>query len=146
MGATQKKGNLGLVKAITDLTEKDIAVSLPISESERYDLIAEKNNICKTVQVRYTGLHNGRIEIKLKSVWTNSEGYQVRNRQQNDFDILAIYCPDTQKNYYLDASQFKNGNSITLRVEKPKVKNNRIRIADDYLEIKYLFKGTSHVR
>ena len=33
MGVTQKKGNLGLVKAITDLTEKDIAVSLPISES-----------------------------------------------------------------------------------------------------------------
>ncbi len=139
MGTTQKKGNLGLVKAITDLTEKDIAVSLPISESERYDLIAEKNNICKTVQVRYTCLSNGKIEIKLKSVWSNSEGYQVRNRKQNDFDILAIYCPDTQKNYYLDASQFKNGNSVTLRVEEPKKKSNKIRMADNYLNIDYMF-------
>ena len=139
MGTTQKKGNLGLVKAITDLTEKDIAVSLPISESERYDLIAEKNNICKTVQVRYTSLKNGKMEIKLKSVWSNGEGFQVRNRQKNDFDILAVYCPDTQKNYYLDASKFENGNGITLRVEDPKVKNNKIRMAEDYLEVDYMF-------
>ncbi len=42
MGTTQEKGNLGLVKAIADLTEKGLSVSLPISESEYYDLIAEK--------------------------------------------------------------------------------------------------------
>ena len=139
MGLTQKKGNLGLVKIIADLTEKDISVSLPISESEKYDLIAEKNNICKTVQVRYSKISKGTIPIKLKSVWTNGEGYQVRNREKKDFDILAVYCPDSNMIYYIDASKFENGNGITLRVKQPKVKNNRIRMASDYLECDYMF-------
>ena len=139
MGTTQKKGNLGLVRAITDLTEKDIAVSLPISESEKYDLIAEKNNICKTVQIKYTSLHNGVIEVKLRSIWTNEQGYQTASRKKNDFDILSIYCPDTNKNYYVDATQFDNGTTITLRVEKPKVKNNKIRMADDYTSVDNMF-------
>lgn len=132
MGITQEKGNLGLVKAIADLTEKGLSVSLPISESEYYDLIAEKDNTCKTVQVRYTKEYKGTIPVKLKSVWTNREGTQVRNREKEDFDVLAIYCPDTKELYYLNACNFNNGNCVTLRLAAPKVKNSKIRMASDY--------------
>ena len=133
MGITQKKGNLGLVKIITDLTEKEISVSLPISESEKYDLIAEKNNICKTVQVRYTSKNNGSISIKLRGIWSNSNGYQVRNRNQEDFDILAVYCPDTQQSYYIKSEDFSCKNALTLRVDDTLKKNDsRIRMASDF--------------
>lgn len=132
MGVTQEKGNLGLVKTIADLTEKGISVSLPISESENYDLIAEKDNTCKTVQVRHTKIYKGTIPVKLKKVWTNGNGYQVKNREKEDFDVLAIYCPDTSEIYYLDARSFDNGNCITLRTTAPKVKNSKIRMASDY--------------
>ncbi len=139
MGSTQKKGNLGLVKTITDLTEKDIAISLPISESEKYDLIAEKNNICKTVQVRYTKIYKGVMEVKLRGIWTNGEGYQTRKRKQEDYDILAVYCPDTDGVYYIDSNKFDCNSAITLRIDKPQVKNSKIRMADDYRNCEHIF-------
>lgn len=137
MSITQKKGNIGLTKAIADLTEKEISVSLPISESEKYDLIAEKNNICKTVQIRYCSIHNGVLPIKLKSVWSNGQGYQVRNREKADFDMLGVYCPDTKLLYYIPSDEFNCKNTLTLRIEPSDKKNDqRIRMAKDYLEFK----------
>lgn len=132
MGLTQKKGNLGLVKVITDLTEKDISVSLPISESEKYDLIVEKNNICKTVQVKYSKIYKGSIAIKLKSIWTNSKGRQTRNRKKGDYDVIAIYCPDTNGVYYVRDKDFKNTNYLFLRVNEPMRNKDRCKMANDY--------------
>jgi hypothetical protein len=48
-------------------------VSLPISEHLKYDLIAEKNGVCKRIQVKFTTAKNGILNIKLKSVWSNKK-------------------------------------------------------------------------
>jgi hypothetical protein len=141
MSITQEKGNLGLVKAIADLTEKGISVCIPISESETYDLIAEKDGICKRVQVRYASLSKATVIVKLRSIWTNGEGYQTRSRKKQDFDILAIYCPQTKLVYYIESDKFTNGNAIALRTEPLKVKNRRVRLADDYLECSQMFNN-----
>ena len=140
MGLTQKKGNIGLVKILSHLTEEDIAVSLPISESEKYDLIAEKNNICKTVQVRYAKMVKGSIPVKLRSQWTNGDGFQAKNRQKGDYDIIAIYCPDTNKTYYVGDEEFDSGSAIYLRIDEPLRNKSRCKMAEGYSDIHRFFE------
>jgi hypothetical protein len=134
MGVTQKKGDLGLVKVIENLVEQGIAVSLPISESQKYDLIAEKDNKCKTVQVRYSSLKDGSIYIKLRSIWTNGNGTQYRSRKKDDFDVLAVFCPDTKEVYFLDGQKFSNGIAVFLRVDEPKANKSKCRMTKEYLQ------------
>ena len=50
---------------------------------------------------------------------------------KEEVDLYCIYCPETDKCYYLDPKNYQR--SVTLRVEKPK--NNQtanVRLASDY--------------
>ena len=135
MGETQKKGDLGVSIAIGDLKKQGIDSSIPISESLSYDLVGDYKGTLKRIQVRYSKISKskkGIIETKLKSVWSNSKGYQVRKREVSDFEILCIYCPDTDKCYYLKAEDFNNSTAIALRVVASKINIKTIRYADDY--------------
>jgi len=139
MGETQKKGNIGLVETIANLTRNGISVSIPISESEKYDLIGEKNGICKTIQVKFAKIHKDSIPVNLRSIWTNGNGYQIKHRKKQDFDILAVYCPDMNCVYYIDKKEFKNKNAITFRVKEPERNRSRCRMIYDYLDCKKLW-------
>jgi len=140
MYTKKEKGNVGLVKAIASLTVQKIHVSIPIEEDLKYDLIAEKNGICKTIQVRYCTPSKGALAVKLKSVWSNKKGNHIVVRQKGDFDILAVYCPSNDKVYFIDDKDFKNTTVIYFRLSKPKGGNqHKIRMAEDYLKCDKLF-------
>jgi hypothetical protein len=130
----KEKGDIGLAKVISELTVIGVHVSLPISEHLKYDMIGEKNGILKRIQVRYATAKNGKIEIKLKSVWSNKKGNHILLRTKGDFDILAAYCPDTDKTYFLDDKTFNNTTAITLRFDGA-IGGNQfgVRMATDYI-------------
>ncbi len=137
MGITQEKGDLGLVCVIADITKQGFAVSLPVSESRKYDLIVEKDNICKTVQVKYAKIYRGSIVISLRSVWTNGSGYQTRKKKKSDFDIIAVYCPNTDQAYYLRGSEMSSGNAVNLRVNDPGKFHKNCRMAKDFTKLSF---------
>ncbi len=147
MGITSEKGDIGLTKAIYELTTQKYSVSLPISESKKYDLIIEKDNICKTVQVRYSKISERipSIVIKLASGWSDKQKNHIIKRNISDYDILAVYCPNTDSMYYLEAEEFKNGTTINLRIEKPnKFCKKSCRMAKDYEDINRIFIKDRH--
>jgi len=129
----KEKGDLGLTWAIAAITEQGWTVSLPISEHRKYDLIAEKNSVCKTVQVRYTTPKNGVLTVKLRSIWSDKNGVHYVKRQAQDFNILAVYNPQNRAVYFISSDKFNNGNSLALRVDHPKREQKGIRMAKDYL-------------
>ena len=142
MHVKKHKGDVGLVNAIAELTQQEIAVALPISDHLKYDLVAERNGILKRVQVRYTRLSDGKMNVKLKSVWSNQAGVHVSRRRQGDFDILAVYCPETHKTYFVADDSFDCGSTMTLRVEPSKGVggSGEVRMAENFVDCRKLFK------
>lgn len=148
MSITKEKGDIGLTKIIADLTENNINVSIPIAEHLKYDIIIEKDSKMFRVQARYSKAdkNNSYIQVKLKSVWSNKSGSYSVNREKGDYDILAIYCPYTNKCYYLSDEEFDPGAAINLRLTPPKTKNGGvIRMAKDYESIFKAIKNNGSV-
>lgn len=50
--------------AIAYFTSNDYTVSIPLNDTQDYDLIIEKNNVLKTVQVKATGCKQSMAFIK----------------------------------------------------------------------------------
>lgn len=120
MHIKKHKGDIGVTKVIADLTEKGFNVSIPLSEHLKYDLIVEKEAKIKRVQVRFTSSVKGAIPVKLKSSWSDKKGNHITKREKSDYDILAIFCPETMCVYYLKDEDFSNSSQVTIRLEKSK--------------------------
>lgn len=89
MRQTQRKGDIGLTRAIASFTEIGWDVSLPITESATYDLIVDCSKHLHRVQVKYT---SGK-EVNLKKVHSNAQGYVVKKTLTGDYDWLFVYSP-----------------------------------------------------
>lgn len=57
------KGNIALAEAISYFTKQKYIVSIPLNDSQCYDLIIEKDGKLQTVQVKYTS------ELKREEVY-----------------------------------------------------------------------------
>lgn len=132
---TIEKAVLAKAAAIFRLTQQGWNVSAPISEHAPYDLIAEKNGMCKRVQVKHASNHGTHLDVSLKSVTVNCSETKVRLRQVGDWDAIAIFDPVTTNVYFLLDSDSNNKNEIRLRlVESRQIKN--VKYARDYLLLK----------
>jgi PD-(D/E)XK endonuclease len=116
---TSAKGDLGVVKVISRLTELGWTIGILLSEHKRYDLFAEKEGYTFRVQVKYASLVKQKeIRIDLRGIWANSKGCHVRPYAPGDFDLLAVYCPDLDKCFFVSSSELSGiKTGITLATE-----------------------------
>lgn len=132
---TKDKGDIGTAQVISDLSFKGISICLPLSEHLPFDLVGVKNNgDLLRISVKYRTVVKGRIEVPFKSSYSDSRGVHVKKISKDFIDIVAIYCPDTNKVYYCNPKEF--GDVITLRVEPSKNNQKKgIFFAEDYLAL-----------
>ena len=119
---TNAKGNMALGQAIAHFTAQEYIVSLPLNDSQWYDLIIEKDGVFSTVQVKYTGelARNGeayKCTLKTTSGTTRTKLYSVVD---TPVDLLFCYCSNGES-YLIPAKEITNTNSITL--SKKPIKN-----------------------
>ena len=132
---TKEKGDIGVCAVALDLTKKDYKVFNTISEHLPFDVVAYKNKKFYRIQVKYREMKNGKVEVQFRSIYSNSKGTHISFSDKEEIDFYAIYCPDTEKCYYVNCSNFNK--SVALRIEKPKNnKSEGINFADDFLELK----------
>jgi hypothetical protein len=133
---TKAKGDLGVLKAQLDLYEKGFWVSSPLTENAPFDLIATKGGKSYTTQVKYRSMKkNGTLEVSFRTSWADKNGTHIKSVDMEQIDWYIIYCPETDKCYYLDPKKFDRINGIHLRLVPPK--NNQrsnILMVDDYME------------
>ena len=126
-----EKGAIGEHRVVADLISKGYRVHKPLSESLPYDLVVSIKGFFFKIQVKYVTLRRGYVETSPTSIKSR------KNRIVNiDFDLLAIFCPDTQECYYVWRNEFEG--SVRLRINK--TKNNQgkgVRLAKDYTQIKF---------
>lgn len=116
MGIYQSlQGNLGLSKAIHYFVSNGYCVSIPLNDTQGYDLVVEKEGVLQRVQVKTSrGLTDaGSYAIQLR----NTGGENKTKKQPFDNkkqDLLFIYTAD--ENMYLIPSKDINAiNTICVR-------------------------------
>lgn len=131
---TKQKGDLAVLKVKADLVEKGFFVGSLDTEHAPFDIFAYKDYQIKRIQVKYRSLKKGAISVNFKTSWADKNGSHVNFVDKNHIDIYGIFCPETNKCYYLNPKNFNK--YVALRVET--AKNNQtaaINYADNYLNI-----------
>lgn len=133
---TNKKGDIGLVKVMSDLVTKDYFIFMPLSDTTCVDLVVSNDSmILKKLQVKYCKLTDGRMCICTSTV-VNGKKIPV---DLSKIDIWAIYCPDNDKVYYLDTKELIGKKTMNLRVVES-VTNKKINYASEYESIDKIWK------
>lgn len=132
---TKTKGDLGVLKAQCALAEQGFSVLIPLTEHAEFDLVGYKNSHFIRVQVKYRSLDShGTLQVHFRSTWSDVNGLHTSYTNKNEIDLYCIYCPETDKCYFLDPKRF--GKSVTLRVNTPKNSQEQgVHLADDFLRV-----------
>ena len=87
-------GRLGLTKAIEYFTEKGYSISIPLNDTQWYDLIIEKNGIFQAVQCKATATENDEIDIRS----TGGTDGGVYDSILNHPNLAYIFCVNKDLN------------------------------------------------
>lgn len=118
---TTFRGEEAVQRVILRAIQKDIAVSKPILEGSRYDLILDLGQLKRT-QVKYAGrAKNGAISVPTAS--TTCRGKKGRVYAKHEVDLIVAYSPVTGKIYKLPAHLWRGKKAIHLRYAP--AKNNQ---------------------
>ena len=128
----KEQGTIGLLRVAHSYQLLGYNVLLPFGDSQRYDLVIEKNGRFQKVQVKTVTEKNGVIQVDARVIGHNLGRFNVYYPTEKDFDILAVVEMKTQRAYAVpfDGKQRR----VQLRVSQ--TKNNQkkhIRLANDYL-------------
>ena len=108
------KGKAGLSLAIAYFGSNGYTVSLPLNDTQWYDLIVEKNGIFQTVQCKFTATENKTISLRSMG---GTKGIVYDNINNHPLDLL--FCADREMNLFVipmsDIRDYGVENQITLR-------------------------------
>ena len=110
----KEKGNTSLGIAIAYYSSNGYTVSIPLNDTQDYDLIVDKDNIVKKVQVKSTGCKTkyGNYQVALKSCGGN-KGKTYKTLIETDVDELFILT-ENLKMYTLPIKEIKNKSTLNI--------------------------------
>ena len=114
----KERGNAGLSMAIAYFGANGYIVSLPLNDTQDYDLIVEKNKKLYKVQVKSTGYKVNKSSYQLALRCTGGTKGTVYKRVK-DTDIDLIFALDAEKNMFLfpKSEIMNNVNSIAISID-----------------------------
>lgn len=112
---SRKQGEVGLGAAIAYFTRQGITVCIPISESQRYDLVIEEGVELKKVQVKttYYKKPSGLYEAALKTSGGNQSSSHIKKLDKEAIDYLFVLTEDGQQ-YLIPSAEIKGTSAIIL--------------------------------
>lgn len=111
----KQKGNAGLALGIAYFSTNGYTVSLPLNDTQWYDMIVEKDGIFQTVQCKFTTSQDNRISLRSTGGTSGTVYDRVTN---HSLDLL--FCANETNMWVIlfeDLKQAGNTNSITLRAK-----------------------------
>ena len=120
----REKGNSGLGIAIAYFATNGYTVSIPLNDTQDYDLVVEKDGILKTIQVKATGCKtkNNIYQVALKSCGgTKGKEYKTIINTKIDY----VFILDAKQNMYLlTKKEINNRSTFNLGKKAEKYKVN----------------------
>ncbi len=110
----KEKGNSGLGMAIAYFSTNNYTVSIPLNDTQDYDLVIEKNNVLKTVQVKATGCKrkNGVYQVALKSCG-GTKGKTYKTIIDTNIDYVFILT-ENKEIYLIPKEEINNRTTLNL--------------------------------
>ena len=110
----KEKGNTGLGIAIAYYTSNGYTVSIPLNDTQDYDLIVEKENILKRVQVKATSCKtkSGNYQVALKSCG-GTKGTTYKRVIETNVEELFIVTENINI-YIIPILELKNKSTISI--------------------------------
>jgi len=135
---TTDKGDLGVLKAQADIVSQGFMILHPMTEHAPFDVVAYKAGRFYRVQVRYRSLKlNGFLQVSLRTAWNDRHGTHTALLNRNEVDIVCVYCPETDKCYYI-RPPLANKTGFILRVTPTKNRQSwsrRVHFAENYRKV-----------
>lgn len=119
------QGNIGMSYAITYYTKEGYTVSIPMTDSQYYDLIIENNGLLQTVQVKTTqsiGSNCNNYQVGLRTSSGNKNSTTIKDFSENNSNILFVLV-ETGTMYSIPREEITSKTSLSLgeRLNKYKV-------------------------
>jgi len=110
----KEKGNAGLGMAIAYYSCNGYTVSIPLNDTQDYDIVIEKNGIIKTVQVKASSCKSKKLnyQIALKSCG-GTKGKTYKTVVDTNVDIIFIVTSDKEM-YEIPKLDVKNKSTINI--------------------------------
>lgn len=130
-------GRIGLSMAINYFTCQGYTVSLPMNDTQWYDLVIEKDGIFKTVQCKATQTENGEISLRNTGGTKGTVYDNVINHSELDY----LFCVNKDLDMWCIPMEdiIKAGNRNRIGLRNTSTANNqgfqtykyRVRISDE---------------
>lgn len=110
----KERGNSGLALAIAYYGTKGYTVSIPLNDTQDYDLIVDNGVKLQTVQVKATQHKNnyGNYKVSVKSCG-GTKGNIYKHVIDTNVDILFVVCEDMSM-YEIPKINIHHNSAITL--------------------------------
>lgn len=122
---SRKQGDIGTSLAIAYFSIEGYTINIPLSDSQKYDLLLEKEGIFKKVQVKTCLKKNkGSFKVELRTV-TNTRGkkFSVSFISSKDCDILFVVLP-RPKMYLFPVEEILGKSGLTMNEKYSKFEVN----------------------
>lgn len=114
--AHRVQGDLGVAEAIRWFAFNGYTVSLPIgSDSQRYDLVVDKDRTLSRVEVKTTNRRNtngSAWEVGLRTIGGTLSTRRITHLSAEEFDLLFVVTPDS--NYLIPSKMVDGMNTICV--------------------------------
>lgn len=108
------QGNIGLGVAIAYFTRVGALVAIPLTDTQRYDLIIDREGVLQRVQVRTTTFRPGKSYlVPLVTTGANRNRIVRRPFPGGDYDSLMVVCGDATV-YLIPASLIRARYQLAL--------------------------------
>lgn len=122
---TKKQGDIGLGIAIGWFSEKGYTVSIPLTDSQDYDLVVDINNVLNRVQVKTTNYkRKGNFCVSLTVKGGNRSATGRIKKLDKDLVDLFWILTNERTVYLIPTKDIKTSSSITLASKYDKYKVN----------------------
>lgn len=109
----KEKGNSGLGIAIAYYSTNGYIVSIPLNDTQDYDLVVEKDNILKRIQVKATSCKkNGNYQVALKSCG-GTKGNTYKTLIETNVEELFIVTEDLEI-YIIPKKNISNKSTLSI--------------------------------
>jgi hypothetical protein len=112
---SKKRGDAGLGIAIAWFTAQGYVVSIPLTDSQDYDLVVENGDKLFRVQVTTCSQkqQSGNYKVELRTVSYGGKDYNIKHFDSKSVDYLFVVTDNGEK-FLIPTSTFANVHSLTL--------------------------------
>jgi hypothetical protein len=125
-----RKGDLTEAVVLGELKRRNVPVSFPFGDNERYDAIAETpSGSLVRLQIKTGRLRDGTVRFDGTSSHTNAHR-TVRKSYDDDTDVFLVYCHELDELYSVPETEVTT--RMQLRVDEPDKDDPKINPAEQY--------------